>query len=153
MKSNYAYVQYIKPIGKEEDTIDGRIVIRNYESEEGQIDLVSKNQFEMEKRNFPDRIKGDLITKDNLLNMVKYCFDSLKTDIANLPETTKDIRIRLEAFAGVFNDGKEVKKYTNDFKRDHNAETKIIEEIAEKYMNLQKTVRAQQRSQKKSAVR
>ena len=143
MESEFAYIQYIKPIGITDETINGEIVQRNYEANEGQIDLTSKFALETEKKYFPDRIKGEVIKKENLLNMVKYCYDILKKDIENLPEMDTDIRVRIEAFESVYGNG-EVMAF-NGFKRDHQKEEKMIDEIANKFIILQNTVREKQR--------
>lgn len=49
MESEFACIQYIKPIGITDETINGEIVQRNYEANEGQIDLTSKFALEIEK--------------------------------------------------------------------------------------------------------
>lgn len=97
-KSNYAYVKYIKTLNTEEVTATGKLVQLNRPHLEGHVDLVSVKEFERLQSDFPDCIKGSVIGKDNLMNMVNYCYAEVKKTAQKLADNDSEVARRLSDF-------------------------------------------------------
>lgn len=100
--SNYAYITYLETIGMTDVNAKGELVQFNRESLEGQVDLVTVQQLEKLRSNFPSKVKGKAIKYGNLENMASLCFERLKQEYSELGESDSYVESKiqqLESFA------------------------------------------------------
>ena len=137
MKSNYAFIYYKKDIKSGDITKNGKTVTLNYPRLAGQLDLLKVPELERIERDFPDCIKGEAIQEGNILNMVKMCYDKLKESIGSIEGIEND-EIK-EDFQYLENEFMVDGVLTPDHEN-----LSSIEDLANKYINLQRKVRYMQ---------
>ena len=133
---SYAYLRYTKDLNTDEVTRDGHIVNLNVPCKEGTTDLVSVDAYNKFMRDFPDAAVGKIINQEDLLNMVRFCFDALKNDIEKLPEVDQDVTRQLNYIQSEYMIGGKLTPEHND--------EKSIEDLAEKVFYLQQAIRDNQ---------
>ena len=136
MDSKYAYVNFLKGISETDTTKDGKLVQFNYPIYEGETNLMSVSEFKMFERDFPDRIKGNIIKQDHLMSIINLLYDQLKKDVVLLPEIDNYTKSRFEVLKDFERGGV--------LKPDHETESSI-NDLANKVFILQEQVRKNQR--------
>lgn len=137
MDSKYAYIHFIEGIGSTDQTKDGKLVQLNYPIQEGETNLVSIQEYKMFEKDFPDRIKGDIIKQDNLMNVLNLIWAQLKKEIESLSEIDDYTKSK-------FNNIKNGFEIDGLLKPDHQTDSSI-NDLANKIFILQEQVRAIQR--------
>ena len=133
--SRYAYAHFSKGID-EVETINGELVQLNYPIFEGETNLMSAEQFRVLQQNFSDRISGEIIKQENLINMINLLYEQLKKDIETLPEIDDYTKSRFEY----------LKRFeVNNALKPDNATESSINDLANKFFILQEQVRKVQR--------
>ncbi len=85
--SRYAYAHFNKGID-EVETINGELVQLNYPIFEGETNLMSAEQFRVLQQNFSDRISGEIIKQENLINMI-----GVKNVIKNIKKNVRSKKV------------------------------------------------------------
>lgn len=137
MDSKYAYAHFIEGISETDENKNGELVQFNYPIYAGETNLMSVAEYQRFEKDFPDRIKGGIIKKDNLMNMINLLYSQLKEEIASLPELDSYAESRFENVQQFERDGV--------LKPDHEKETSI-DDLVNKYFILQEQVRKAQRA-------
>lgn len=136
MNSKLAYVHFTQDIGMSDVNVAGEIIQLNNPIYAGQTDLMSVADFMMFKKDFPDRVEGEIIKEDNLLNVVNTLYAKLKEEIAELPELSEYTQTRYDYLKSQF-------EVNGVLKPDHNT-VESINDLANKYYILQEQVRIDQ---------
>ena len=137
MESKYAYLTFLKDIEQTDTNAKGELVQFNMSYPEGQVDVMRVDEFEMFKREFPDRVSGNVMTVDKLVNTINYLYyDVLKKQIDELPEMDGDTRSRIENL--------EQMEFNGKLQPDSDSLDSIYD-LVNKYISLQECVRKEQR--------
>lgn len=96
MNSDYAYVHFTQPIKESDQTINGDLVQLNSPILEGETNLMGVSEYNRFQNDFPDRIKGEIIKEDNLLNVLNALYDNLGKDIENISQVDEATRTKFE---------------------------------------------------------
>ena len=137
MDSNYAYVHFLKPIGETDISVNGELLQFNQQFLEGETNLVSVAEYQTFQKHFPDRIKGNIIKKDNLLNMINYLYAMLKPEIEQLSEISDYTSSRIKEMATFEKNGILCPDHYTD---------SSIEDLANKFFILQYNIRKEQKT-------
>ena len=137
MDSKYAYAHFIEGISETDENKNGELVQFNYPIYAGETNLMSVVEYQRFEKDFPDRIKGGIIKKDNLMSVINLLYSQLKEEIASLPELDSYAKSRLENVQQF--------EINGVLKPDHETETSI-NDLVNKYFILQEQVRKAQRA-------
>ena len=137
MDSRYAYVHFFEGINESDVNKNGEIVLLNEPIYAGETDIMSVEQYQRFKKDFPDRIKGGIIKKDNVMSVINLLYSQVKEEIASLPELDSYAKSRLENVQQF--------EINGVLKPDHETETSI-NDLVNKYFILQEQVRKAQRA-------
>lgn len=96
MNSDYAYVHFTQPIKESDQTINGDLVQLNSPILEGETNLMGVSEYNRFQNDFPDRIKGEIIKEDNLLNVLNALYDNLGKDMENISQLDEVTRTKFE---------------------------------------------------------
>ena len=96
MNSDYAYVHFTQPIKESDQTINGELVQLNSPILEGETNLMGVSEYNRFQNDFPDRIKGEIIKEDNLLNVLNALYDNLGKDMENISQLDEVTRTKFE---------------------------------------------------------
>lgn len=137
MESKYAYLTFLKDIEQTDTNAQGEVVQFNMPYHEGQVDVMRVDEFQMFKREFPDRVSGNVMTVDKLVNTINYLYyDVLKKQIDELPEMDGYTRSRIENL--------EQMEFNGKLQPDNDSLDSIYD-LVNKYISLQDCVRKEQR--------
>lgn len=96
MNSDYTYVHFTQPIKESDQTINGELVQLNSPILEGETNLMGISEYNRFQNDFPDRIKGEIIKEDNLLNVLNALYDNLGKDMENISQLDEVTRTKFE---------------------------------------------------------
>ena len=139
MNSDYAYVHFIQPIKESDQTINGDLVQLNSPILEGETNLMGVSEYNRFQNDFPDRIKGEIIKEDNLLNVLNALYDNLGKDIENISQVDEATRTKFEQLGNTLD-------FVNAMESNQQSYKSEVEDLANKLYLVQNRVRAAQRS-------
>ena len=109
----------------------------NYDFENDKWTKVSEyNRFQ---NDFPDRIKGEIIKEDNLLNVLNALYDNLGKDMENISQLDEVTRTKFEQLGNTLD-------FVNAMESNQQSYKSEVEDLANKLYLVQNRVRAAQRS-------
>ncbi len=139
MNSDYAYVHFTQPIKESDQTINGELVQLNSPILEGETNLMGVSEYNRFQNDFPDRIKGEIIKEDNLLNVLNALYDNLGKDIENISQLDEVTRTKFEQLGNTLD-------FVNAMESNQQSYKSEVEDLANKLYLVQNRVRAAQRS-------
>lgn len=139
MNSDYAYVHFTQPIKESDQTINGDLVQLNSPILEGETNLMGVSEYNRFQNDFPDRIKGEIIKEDNLLNVLNALYDNLGKDIENISQVDEATRTKFEQLGNTLD-------FVNAMESNQQSYKSEVEDLANKLYLVQNRVRAAQRS-------
>lgn len=139
MNSDYAYVHFTQPIKESDQTINGELVQLNSPILEGETNLMGVSEYNRFQNDFPDRIKGEIIKEDNLLNVLNALYDNLGKDIENISQVDEATRTKFEQLGNTLD-------FVNAMESNQQSYKSEVEDLANKLYLVQNRVRAAQRS-------
>jgi hypothetical protein len=139
MNSDYAYVHFTQPIKESDQTINGDLVQLNSPILEGETNLMGVSEYNRFQNDFPDRIKGEIIKEDNLLNVLNALYDNLGKDIENISQVDEATRTKFEQLGNTLD-------FVNAMESNQQSYQSEVEDLANKLYLVQNRVRAAQRS-------
>ncbi|CDC61364.1 unknown [Clostridium sp. CAG:417] len=139
MNSDYAYVHFTQPIKESDQTINGELVQLNSPILEGETNLMGISEYNRFQNDFPDRIKGEIIKEDNLLNVLNALYDNLGKDIENISQVDEATRTKFEQLGNTLD-------FVNAMESNQQSYKSEVEDLANKLYLVQNRVRAAQRS-------
>ena len=139
MNSDYAYVHFTQPIKKSDQTINGELVQLNSPILEGETNLMGVSEYNRFQNDFPDRIKGEIIKEDNLLNVLNALYDNLGKDMENISQVDEATRTKFEQLGNTLD-------FVNAMESNQQSYKSEVEDLANKLYLVQNRVRAAQRS-------
>lgn len=139
MNSDYAYVHFTQPIKESDQTINGELVQLNSPILEGETNLMGVSEYNRFQNDFPDRIKGEIIKEDNLLNVLNALYDNLGKDIENISQVDEVTRTKFEQLGNTLD-------FVNAMESNQQSYKSEVEDLANKLYLVQNRVRAAQRS-------
>lgn len=139
MNSDYAYVHFTQPIKESDQTINGELVQLNSTILEGETNLMGVSEYNRFQNDFPDRIKGEIIKEDNLLNVLNALYDNLGKDIENISQVDEATRTKFEQLGNTLD-------FVNAMESNQQSYKSEVEDLANKLYLVQNRVRAAQRS-------
>lgn len=141
MDSEYAVVHFTGTIGESDVNVRGEIVQMNEPSFAGQTELMSVRAFKDLQNDFPDRVEGRVIKKEELLDTLNDIYGKLKADIEALGAE--------EHFAETTLTSLRTFEHNGVLRPDGNDDWSM-RDLANKVFLLQKDVRRYQRQQEKA---
>lgn len=139
MNSDYAYVHFTQPIKESDQTINGELVQLNSPILEGETNLMGVSEYNRFQNDFPDRIKGEIIKEDNLLNVLNALYDNLGRDMENISQLDEVTRTKFEQLGNTLD-------FVNAMESNRQSYKSEVEDLANKLYLVQNRVRAAQRS-------
>ncbi len=139
MNSDYAYVHFTQPIKESDQTINGELVQLNSTILEGETNLMGVSEYNRFQNDFPDRIKGEIIKEDNLLNVLNALYDNLGKDMENISQLDEVTRTKFEQLGNTLD-------FVNAMESNQQSYKSEVEDLANKLYLVQNRVRAAQRS-------
>lgn len=139
MNSDYAYVHFTQPIKESDQTINGELVQLNSPILEGETNLTGVSEYNRFQNDFPDRIKGEIIKEDNLLNVLNALYDNLGKDMENISQLDEVTRTKFEQLGNTLD-------FVNAMESNQQSYKSEVEDLANKLYLVQNRVRAAQRS-------
>lgn len=139
MNSDYAYVHFTQPIKESDQTINGDLVQLNSPILEGETNLMGVSEYNRFQNDFPDRIKGEIIKEDNLLNVLNALYDNLGKDMENISQLDEVTRTKFEQLGNTLD-------FVNAMESNQQSYKSEVEDLANKLYLVQNRVRAAQRS-------
>jgi hypothetical protein len=139
MNSDYAYVHFTQPIKESDQTINGELVQLNSPILEGETNLMGVSEYNRFQNDFPDRIKGEIIKEDNLLNVLNALYDNLGKDMENISQLDEVTRTKFEQLGNTLD-------FVNAMESNQQSYKSEVEDLANKLYLVQNRVRAAQRS-------
>lgn len=139
MNSDYAYVHFTQPIKESDQTINGELVQLNSPILEGETNLMGISEYNRFQNDFPDRIKGEIIKEDNLLNVLNALYDNLGKDMENISQLDEVTRTKFEQLGNTLD-------FVNAMESNQQSYKSEVEDLANKLYLVQNRVRAAQRS-------
>ena len=139
MNSDYAYVHFTQPIKESDQTINGELVQLNSPILEGDTNLMGVSEYNRFQNDFPDRIKGEIIKEDNLLNVLNALYDNLGKDMENISQLDEVTRTKFEQLGNTLD-------FVNAMESNQQSYKSEVEDLANKLYLVQNRVRAAQRS-------
>ncbi|GEM_PF-1295771 len=139
MNSDYAYVHFTQPIKESDQTINGELVQLNSPILEGETNLMGVSEYNRFQNDFPDRIKGEIIKEDNLLNVLNALYDNLGRDMENISQLDEVTRTKFEQLGNTLD-------FVNAMESNQQSYKSEVEDLANKLYLVQNRVRAAQRS-------
>lgn len=139
MNSDYAYVHFTQPIKESDQTINGDLVQLNSPILEGETNLMGVSEYNRFQNDFPDRIKGEIIKEDNLLNVLNALYDNLGKDMENISQLDEATRTKFEQLGNTLD-------FVNAMESNQQSYKSEVEDLANKLYLVQNRVRAAQRS-------
>lgn len=139
MDSDYAYVHFTQPIKESDQTINGELVQLNSPILEGETNLMGVSEYNRFQNDFPDRIKGEIIKEDNLLNVLNALYDNLGKDMENISQLDEVTRTKFEQLGNTLD-------FVNAMESNQQSYKSEVEDLANKLYLVQNRVRAAQRS-------
>ena len=139
MNSDYAYVHFTQPIKESDQTINGELVQLNSPILEGETNLMGVSEYNRFQNDFPDRIKGEIIKEDNLLNVLNALYDNLGKDMENISQLDEVTRTKFEQLGNTLD-------FVNAMESSQQSNKSEVEDLANKLYLVQNRVRAAQRS-------
>lgn len=137
MDSKYAFIHFIDGINETDETKNGVPVHLNYPIHGGETNLMRVAEYNKFMQDFPERIKGNIIKQENLINVVNFLYEQLKKEIDALPEIDEHTRDTIEYLKSEF-------EVDGILKPDDKTEDSV-NDLANKYLILQDQVRQAQR--------
>ena len=132
---------------------EGEAIQFNEPAYKGQMDLVSAHETKRMLNDFPDRIKGSVIEQKALLNIIRLLFEKLEADYNSLSEKDEYTKVRFEEFKNYFDSELKRNEMLKGFLEFPNLLKHLalnldnsdqVNDIANKYFNLQRIVREEQ---------
>lgn len=139
MNSDYAYVHFTQPIKESDQTINWELVQLNSPILEGETNLMGVSEYNRFQNDFPDRIKGEIIKEDNLLNVLNALYDNLGKDMENISQLDEVTRTKFEQLGNTLD-------FVNAMESNQQSYKSEVEDLANKLYLVQNRVRAAQRS-------
>lgn len=139
MNSDYAYVHFTQPIKESDQTINGELVQLNSPILEGETNLMGVSEYNRFQNDFPDRIKGEIIKEDNLLNVLNALYDNLGKDMENISQLDEVTKTKFEQLGNTLD-------FVNAMESNQQSYKSEVEDLANKLYLVQNRVRAAQRS-------
>ena len=139
MNSDYAYVHFTQPIKESDQTINGDLVQLNSPILEGETNLMGVSEYNRFQNDFPDRIKGEILKEDNLLNVLNALYDNLGKDMENISQLDEATRTKFEQLGNTLD-------FVNAMESNQQSYKSEVEDLANKLYLVQNRVRAAQRS-------
>ena len=139
MNSDYAYVHFTQPLKESDQTINGELVQLNSPILEGETNLMGVSEYNRFQNDFPDRIKGEIIKEDNLLNVLNALYDNLGKDMENISQLDEVTRTKFEQLGNTLD-------FVNAMESNQQSYKSEVEDLANKLYLVQNRVRAAQRS-------
>ena len=139
MNSDYAYVHFTQPIKESDQTINGELFQLNSPILEGETNLMGVSEYNRFQNDFPDRIKGEIIKEDNLLNVLNALYDNLGKDMENISQLDEVTRTKFEQLGNTLD-------FVNAMESNQQSYKSEVEDLANKLYLVQNRVRAAQRS-------
>ena len=139
MNSDYTYVHFTQPIKESDQTINGELVQLNSPILEGETNLMGISEYNRFQNDFPDRIKGEIIKEDHLLNVLNALYDNLGKDMENISQLDEVTRTKFEQLGNTLD-------FVNAMESNQQSYKSEVEDLANKLYLVQNRVRAAQRS-------
>lgn len=101
--------------------------------------MTGVSEYNRFQNDFPDRIKGEIIKEDNLLNVLNALYDNLGKDMENISQLDEVTRTKFEQLGDILD-------FVNAMKSNQQSYKSEVEDLANKLYLVQNRVRAAQRS-------
>lgn len=100
--------------------------------------MTGVSEYNRFQNDFPDRIKGEIIKEDNLLNVLNALYDNLGKDMENISQLDEVTRTKFEQLGNTLD-------FVNAMKSNQQSYKSQVEDLANKLYLVQNRVRAAQR--------
>lgn len=101
--------------------------------------MTGVSEYNRFQNDFPDRIKGEIIKEDNLLNVLNALYDNLDKDMENISQLDEVTRTKFEQLGNTLD-------FVNAMESNQQSYKSEVEDLANKLYLVQNRVRAAQRS-------
>lgn len=89
--SRFAYAHFNETIYKTDTSDKGELIQLVEPLYKGTTNLMGVDSYNSLNNEFASRMTGGVIKEDNLLNVLNYIYDGLKSDIEKMPELDEDL--------------------------------------------------------------